>query len=67
MGEIIAANQVEGTLNQDGKGLSILDILPNDILSPHQTLDERINCRTLVIDLRKRYPEYVQVINEVRG
>ncbi|WP_133126259.1 family 1 glycosylhydrolase, partial [Vibrio breoganii] len=40
-GGAIAANQVEGSFLEDGKGLSTSDMLPNGILSPHQTRDER--------------------------
>ncbi|MEF1207185.1 family 1 glycosylhydrolase, partial [Photobacterium damselae] len=40
-GGAIAANQVEGAYNQDGKGLSTSDMLPKGILSPHQPRSER--------------------------
>lgn len=40
-GGAIAANQVEGAYNLGGKGLSTSDMLPNGILSPHQTREER--------------------------
>lgn len=32
----IAANQTEGAFQQNGKGLSAADLLPNGILSEHQ-------------------------------
>ncbi|MGC3835332.1 family 1 glycosylhydrolase [Moritella viscosa] len=35
-GGAIAANQIEGAFQQDGKGLSTADLLPKGILSDHQ-------------------------------
>ncbi|KIE19204.1 6-phospho-beta-glucosidase [Vibrio sinaloensis] len=65
-GGAIAANQVEGAFNQDGKGLSTSDMLPNGILSPHQTREERNEgIKDLAIDFYRRYPEDIQLFEEM--
>ena len=38
-GGAIAANQVEGAYNQDGKGLSVADVMPRGILNSTPVLD----------------------------
>ncbi|MGY3572406.1 glycoside hydrolase family 1 protein [Vibrio paucivorans] len=65
-GGAIAANQVEGAFNQDGKGLSTSDMLPNGILSPHQVLNERTDgIKDVAIDFYRRYPEDIALFNEM--
>lgn len=65
-GGAIAANQVEGAFNQDGKGLSTSDMLPNGILSPHQALSERTDgIKDVAIDFYRRYPEDIALFNEM--
>jgi len=65
-GGAIAANQVEGSFDQYGKGLSTSDMLPNGILSPHQTREERTNgIKDLAIDFYNRYPEDIELFNEM--
>ena len=61
----IAANQVEGAFDQDGKGLSTSDMLPNGTLSHHQSLYERTEgIKYLAIDIYHRYPEDIALFNE---
>ncbi|USD43402.1 6-phospho-beta-glucosidase [Vibrio sp. SCSIO 43135] len=65
-GGAIAANQVEGAFNQDGKGLSTSDMLPNGILSPHQALNQRTDgIKDVAIDFYRRYPEDIALFNEM--
>ncbi|GEM79270.1 glycoside hydrolase family 1 protein [Vibrio superstes] len=65
-GGAIAANQVEGSFLEDGKGLSTSDMLPNGILSPHQTRDERVpGIKDLAIDFYHRYPEDIALFKEM--
>ena len=65
-GGAIAANQVEGSFNLDGKGLSTSDMLPSGILSPHQPREERTDgIKDLAIDFYNRYPEDIALFNEM--
>jgi len=65
-GGAIAANQVEGSFNLGGKGLSTSDMLPNGILSPHQKRDERTDgIKDSAIDFYNRYPEDIELFNEM--
>lgn len=65
-GGAIAANQVEGAFDADGKGLSTSDMLPSGILSPHQTREERTpGIKDVAIDFYHRYPEDIALFNEM--
>ncbi|MDF5576245.1 family 1 glycosylhydrolase, partial [Vibrio parahaemolyticus] len=65
-GGAIAANQVEGSYNLGGKGLSTSDMLPNGILSPHQTREERTpGIKDVAIDFYNRYPEDIALFKEM--
>ncbi|WP_414932763.1 glycoside hydrolase family 1 protein [Vibrio europaeus] len=65
-GGAIAANQVEGSFNQDNKGLSTSDMLPNGILSPHQNREQRTDgIKDLAIDFYNRYPEDIALFNDM--
>jgi 6-phospho-beta-glucosidase len=65
-GGAIAANQVEGAFDHDKKGLSTSDMLPNGILSPHQTRVERTSgIKDVAIDFYHRYPEDIQLFKEM--
>ncbi|MGU3807254.1 glycoside hydrolase family 1 protein [Vibrio diabolicus] len=65
-GGAIAANQIEGSYNLGGKGLSTSDMLPNGILSPHQTREERTpGIKDLAIDFYNRYPEDIALFKEM--
>ncbi|MEF1288839.1 6-phospho-beta-glucosidase [Vibrio sp. M260118] len=65
-GGAIAANQVEGAFNQDNKGLSTSDMLPNGILSPHQNRQQRTDgIKDLAIDFYNRYPEDIALFDEM--
>jgi len=65
-GGAIAANQVEGSFDQDGKGLSTADMLPKGILNPHQTRETRTSgIKDVAIDFYHRYPEDISLFNEL--
>ncbi|MEZ8099050.1 glycoside hydrolase family 1 protein [Vibrio bivalvicida] len=65
-GGAIAANQVEGSFNLGNKGLSTSDMLPNGILSPHQTREQRTDgIKDLAIDFYNRYPEDIALFNDM--
>lgn len=65
-GGAIAANQVAGSFNQDNKGLSTSDMLPNGILSPHQTREQRTDgIKDLAIDFYNRYPEDIALFHDM--
>ncbi len=65
-GGAIAANQVEGSFNLDGKGLSTSDMLPKGILSPHQKREDRTDgIKDVAIDFYNRYPEDIELFNEM--
>ncbi|MGL6259833.1 glycoside hydrolase family 1 protein [Vibrio sp. WXL210] len=65
-GGAIAANQVEGAYDLDGKGLSTADMLPNGILSPHQARAQRTpGIKDLAIDFYHRYPEDIALFKEM--
>lgn len=65
-GGAIAANQVEGAFDCDNKGLSTSDMLPNGILSPHQTRQQRgEGIKDVAIDFYHRYPQDIELFNEM--
>lgn len=65
-GGAIAANQVEGAYQQDGKGLSTADMLPKGILNPHESREERNpGIKDIAIDFYHRYPEDISLFNEM--
>ncbi|NOI68024.1 6-phospho-beta-glucosidase [Vibrio sp. 99-8-1] len=65
-GGAIAANQVEGAYQQDGKGLSTADMLPKGILNPHESREERNSgIKDIAIDFYHRYPEDISLFNEM--
>ncbi|WP_428775821.1 glycoside hydrolase family 1 protein [Vibrio sp.] len=65
-GGAIAANQVEGAFDQDGKGLSTSDMLPKGILNPHQSREARTpGIKDVAIDFYHRYPEDIALFKEM--
>ncbi|AJR06281.1 6-phospho-beta-glucosidase [Photobacterium gaetbulicola] len=65
-GGAIAANQVEGAYDLDGKGLSTSDMLPSGILSPHQTREVRTaGIKDVAIDFYHRYPDDISLFKEM--
>lgn len=64
-GGALAANQCEGAYLEDGKGLSISDIMPKGVSAPpteHPTPD---NLKLIGTDFYHRYPEDIKLLAEM--
>lgn len=64
-GGAVAANQCEGAYNEDGKGLSIQDVMPHGIKgarTQHPTAD---NMKLIGIDFYHRYKEDIRLFAEM--
>lgn len=64
-GGAIAANQCEGAYNEDGKGLSIQDIMPNGIVGPISDGPVEENLKLIGIDFYHRYKEDIRLFAEM--
>jgi 6-phospho-beta-glucosidase len=64
-GGAVAANQCEGAYNEDGKGLSIQDVMPHGIKTPHTDLPTEDNMKLIGIDFYHRYPEDIKLLAEM--
>lgn len=64
-GGAIAANQCEGAYNEDGKGLSIQDIMPNGIVGPISDGPVEENLKLVGIDFYHRYKEDIKLFAEM--
>ena len=64
-GGATAANQFEGAYNEDGKGLSIQDILPRGIMGPVTAEPTKDNMKLLGIDFYHRYKEDIALFAEM--
>ncbi|HCI6697443.1 TPA: glycoside hydrolase family 1 protein [Klebsiella quasipneumoniae subsp. quasipneumoniae] len=65
-GGAIAANQVEGAWNQDGKGLSTSDIQPKGIFGGVIPRKENVSSiKDVAIDFYHRYPEDIKLFAEM--
>ncbi len=65
-GGAIAANQVEGSHNLDGKGLSTSDVEPQGVLGPQvERVDGDFNIKDVAIDFYNRYPEDIALFSEM--
>ena len=64
-GGAIAANQCEGAYNEDGKGLSIQDIMPNGIMGPISEGPVEENLKLVGIDFYHRYKEDIKLFAEM--
>jgi len=64
-GGAVAANQCEGAYNVDGKGLSIQDVMPHGIKTPHTDLPTEDNMKLIGIDFYHRYPEDIKLLAEM--
>ncbi|WP_067841878.1 glycoside hydrolase family 1 protein [Amphibacillus sediminis] len=61
-GGAIAANQCEGAYNEDGKGLSIQDLMPNGVRGPLTEKPEPHNLKLVGNDFYHRYKEDIQLL-----
>ena len=64
-GGATAANQFEGAYNEDGKGLSIQDIMPNGIRGPISEEPTEDNMKLIGIDFYHRYKEDIKLFAEM--
>ena len=65
-GGAVAANQCEGAYNEDGKGLSIQDVLPHGIKGPRTEAPTEDNMKLVGIDFYHHYKEDIKEL-ESRG
>ena len=56
-GGAVAANQLEGAYNEDGKGLSIQDVMPQGIRGSRTEVPTEDNMKLIGIDFYHRYKE----------
>lgn len=64
-GGAVAANQCEGAYNEDGKGLSIQDVMPRGIKGPRTAMPTEDNMKLVGIDFYHRYKEDVKLFAEM--
>ena len=64
-GGAVAANQCEGAYNVDGKGLSIQDVMPHGIKTPHTDLPTEDNMKLIGIDFYHRSPDDIKLLAEM--
>ncbi|MFC4319988.1 6-phospho-beta-glucosidase [Litchfieldia salsa] len=64
-GGAVAANQLEGAYQEDGKGLSTADISPNGIMSPPDFSMEQFNLYHNAIDFYHTYKEDIALFAEM--
>lgn len=64
-GGATAANQLEGAYNEDGKGLSVQDIMPNGVLGSIADEPTENNLKLKGIDFYHRYEEDIKLFAEM--
>ncbi|MDN0059998.1 glycoside hydrolase family 1 protein [Mediterraneibacter glycyrrhizinilyticus] len=64
-GGAVAANQCEGAYNEDGKGLSIQDVMPHGIKGPRTKEPTPDNMKLVGIDFYHRYKEDIRLFAEM--
>ena len=64
-GGATAANQIEGAYDQDGKGLSIQDVMPRGIVAPRTQGPTPDNLKLEAIDFYHRYAEDIALFAEM--
>lgn len=64
-GGATAANQYEGAYNEDGKGLSVQDVMPNGIMTPRTEEPTEDNLKLKGIDFYHRYKDDVKLFAEM--
>lgn len=64
-GGAIAANQSEGAYNEDGKGLSIQDVMPKGFIGPITEEPTPDNMKLVGIDFYHRYKEDIKLLAEM--
>lgn len=64
-GGAVAANQCEGAYREDGKGLSIQDVMPHGIKGPRTAKPTEDNLKLNGIDFYHRYKEDIRLFAEM--
>ena len=64
-GGAVAANQCEGAYQEDGKGLSVQDVLPRGIRGSRTKLPTEENLKLVSIDFYHRYPQDIKMFAEM--
>ena len=64
-GGAVAANQVEGAYNADGKGLDIQDVMPRGVKAPPTEEPTPDNMKLIAIDFYHRYKDDVKLFAEM--
>ena len=64
-GGATAANQVEGAFDEDGKGLSVQDVMPGGIVRPRTDAPTPDNLKLEAIDFYHRYKEDIALFAEM--
>lgn len=64
-GGAVAANQCEGAYLEDGKGLSVQDVLPYGIHKPRTQVPTEDNMKLVGIDFYHRYKEDIKLFAEM--
>lgn len=64
-GGAVAANQCEGAYREDGKGLSIQDVMPHGIKGPRTEHPTEDNMKLVGIDFYHRYKEDIKLFAEM--
>ena len=64
-GGAVAANQCEGAYNEDGKGLSIQDVMPRGIKGARTAAPTEDNMKLTAVDFYHRYKEDIRLLAEM--
>lgn len=64
-GGAVAANQCEGAYNEDGKGLSIQDVMPHGIKGPRTPQPTADNLKLVGVDFYHRYKDDIKLFAEM--
>lgn len=64
-GGAVAANQLEGAYQEDGKGWSVQDVMPHGIKTPPTEVPTEDNMKLVGIDFYHRYKEDVKLFAEM--
>ena len=64
-GGAVAANQCEGAYQEDGKGLSVQDVVPRGIRGSRTKLPTEENLKLEAIDFYHRYPQDIKMFAEM--
>lgn len=64
-GGSVSANQLEGAYLENGKGLSIQDVMPNGIMTPPTAEPTEDNMKLIGIDFYHRYKEDIKLLAEM--